>query len=209
MAQVQLCLLSLGMAKSQRKKASKKGLILRKASAMFREKGFAATSMRDLAEAVGIEAASLYNHIRSKNEILEAICFEVANIFNTNIETIEVSNQKTITKIDNLLRFHIRQMIENYEEVYVSDREWKHLDEPYLSNFQTQRRNYRKKFASIIEEGIAKNEIRKIDAPTAVLIILHAVSGIESWNRSKAKINAQELEDNMVMIMIDGLRKHS
>jgi len=209
MAQVQLCLLSLGMAKSQRKKASKKGLILRKASAMFREKGFAATSMRDLAEAVGIEAASLYNHIRSKNEILEAICFEVANIFNTNIETIEVSNQKTITKIDNLLRFHIRQMIENYEEVYVSDREWKHLDEPYLSNFQTQRRNYRKKFASIIEEGIAKNEIRKIDAPTAVLIILHAVSGIESWHRSKAKINAQELEDNMVMIMIDGLRKHS
>ncbi|MBK8608168.1 MAG: TetR family transcriptional regulator [Chitinophagaceae bacterium] len=197
------------MAKSQRKKASKKGLILRKASAMFREKGFAATSMRDLAEAVGIEAASLYNHIRSKNEILEAICFEVANIFNTNIETIEVSNQKTITKIDNLLRFHIRQMIENYEEVYVSDREWKHLDEPYLSNFQTQRRNYRKKFASIIEEGIAKNEIRKIDAPTAVLIILHAVSGIESWHRSKAKINAQELEDNMVMIMIDGLRKHS
>lgn len=209
MAQVQLCLLSLGMAKSQRKKASKKGLILRKASAMFREKGFAATSMRDLAEAVGIEAASLYNHIRSKNEILEAICFEVANIFNTNIETIEVSNQKTITKIDNLLRFHIRQMIENYEEVYVSDREWKHLDEPYLSNFQTQRRNYRKKFASIIEEGIAKNEIRKIDAPTAVLIILHAVSGIESWHRSKAKINAQELEDNMVMIMIDGLRKYS
>jgi AcrR family transcriptional regulator len=209
MAQVQLCLLSLGMAKSQRKKASKKGLILRKASAMFREKGFAATSMRDLAEAVGIEAASLYNHIRSKNEILEAICFEVANIFNTNIETIEASNQKTISKIDNLLRFHIRQMIENYEEVYVSDREWKHLDEPYLSNFQTQRRNYRKKFASIIEEGIAKNEIRKIDAPTAVLIILHAVSGIESWHRSKAKINAQELEDNMVMIMIDGLRKHS
>ena len=98
-------------------------------------------------------------------------------------------------------------MIENYEEVYVSDREWKHLDEPYLSNFHTQRRNYRRKFAAIIEEGITKNEIRKIDAPTAVLIMLHAVSGIESWHRSKAKINAQELEDNMLMIMIDGLRK--
>lgn len=208
MASLKLCLLSLGMAKSQRKKASKKGLILHKASAMFREKGFAATSMRDLAEAVGIEAASLYNHIRSKNEILEAICFDVANIFNTNIETIEASNQKSIAKIDNLLRFHIRQMIENYEEVYVSDREWKHLDEPYLSNFQTQRRNYRKKFAAIIEEGIERNEIRKIDAPTAVLIILHAISGIESWHRSKAKINAEELENNMVMIMIDGLRKH-
>ena len=55
----------------------------------------------------------------------------------------------------------------------------------------------------------SENEIRKIDAPTAVLIILHAISGIESWHRSRAKINAQELEDNMVMIMIDGLRKHA
>lgn len=197
------------MATTQRKRASKKGLILRKAATMFREKGFAATSMRDLAEAVGIEAASLYNHIRSKNEILEAICFDVANIFNTNMEKVEAGTQKSITKIENLLRFHIQQMIENYEEVYVSDREWKHLDEPYLSNFQTQRRNYRKKIAAIIEEGIAKNEIRKIDAPTAVLIILHAISGIESWHRSKAKISAKELEDNMLMIMIDGLRKQS
>ena len=195
------------MAKAQRKKASKKGLILKKAAAMFREKGFAATSMRDLAEMVGIEAASLYNHIRSKNEILEAICFDVANIFFTNMEIIESSNKNSIGKIEDLLRFHIRQMVENYEEVYVSDREWKHLEEPYLSNFQSQRRNYRKKFASIINEGIDKNEIRKIDAPTAVLIILHAISGIESWHRSKAKISAEELEENMLKIMIDGLRK--
>jgi AcrR family transcriptional regulator len=196
------------MAKTQRKKASKKELILRKASAMFREKGFAATSMRDLAESVGIEAASLYNHIRSKNEILEAICFDVANRFITNMDLIESGQQKSIAKVETLLRFHIRQMIENYEEVYVSDREWKHLEEPYLSNFQNQRRHYRKKFAGIIEEGIQKNEIRRIDASTAVLIMLHAVSGIESWHRSKAKINAEELEDNMLMIMIDGLRKH-
>lgn len=175
---------------------------------MFREKGFSATSMRDLAETIGIEAASLYNHIRSKNEILEAICFEVANRFNTHLETIEAGDQSSIKKLEILLRFHIQQMIEHYEDVYVSDREWKHLEEPYLSNFQTQRRTYRKRFAAIIEDGIKKEEIKKIDAPTAILIILHAVSGIESWHRSKAKINAQELEDNMVMIMIDGLRKH-
>src|SRR5687768_4018800 len=195
------------MPKTTRRKASKKGVILLKAAQMFREKGFAATSMRDLAESVGIEAASLYNHIRSKNEILEAICFEVANRFTTHMEVVEVANQRSIAKVETLLRFHIKQMVDHYEEVYVSDREWKHLEEPYLSNFQNQRRNYRRKLASIIEDGIQKNEIRRIDAPTAVLIILHAVSGIESWHRSKVKISAQELEDNMMMIMIDGLKK--
>ena len=203
-----LLLLSLNMVKTTRRKASRKTFILQKAAAMFREKGFSATSMRDLAESVGIEAASLYNHIKSKNEILEAICFEVANRFNTNMDAIEAGTQKPINKVETLLRFHIQQMIENYEEVYVSDREWKHLHEPYLSNFHNQRRTYRKRFASIIEDSIRKNEIKKIDAPTAVMIVLHAVSGIESWHRSKTKMNAQELEDNMVMIMIDGLRKH-
>jgi TetR/AcrR family transcriptional regulator, cholesterol catabolism regulator len=193
--------------KATRKKASKKEFILKKAAQMFREKGFAATSMRDLAETVGIEAASLYNHIRSKNEMLETICFDVANRFTMFMDELEGTNQGSIKKIETLLRFHIKQMIEGFEEVIVCDREWKHLDEPYLSNFHNQRRNYRKRFASIIEEGIRNGEIKKVDAPTVVIIMLHAVNGIESWHRSTAKITAKELEDNMVLIMIDGLRK--
>jgi len=193
--------------KATRKKASKKEFILKKAAQMFREKGFAATSMRDLAETVGIEAASLYNHIRSKNEMLESICFDVANRFTIFMDELESGNQGTIKKIETLLRFHIKQMIETFEEVIVCDREWKHLDEPYLSNFHNQRRSYRKRFAAIIEEGISKNEIKKIDAPTAVLIMLHSVNGIESWHRSTVKISSKDLEDNMVLIMVDGLRK--
>ena len=196
------------MSKVTRRKASKKEFILLKAAQMFREKGFAATSMRDLAETVGIEAASLYNHIRSKNEMLESICFDVANRFTIHMDEVEAGDLLAIEKIETLLRFHIKQMIENYEAVFVCDREWKHLDEPYLSNFRAQRRTYRKRFAAIVEEGIRKGEIRKIDAPTSVMIILHAVSGIDSWHRSKVKINAEELEENMLMIMIDGLRKH-
>lgn len=195
------------MKKTERKKASKKGLILQRAATMFRERGFAASSMRDLAETVGIEAASLYNHIRSKNEILEAICFEVANLFNEKLQEIESNRQSSINKIESILRFHIEQMIDNYEKVIVTDREWRHLDEPYRTNFQSQRRSYRKRFAAIIEEGIHKGEIRRIDAPTAVLVMLHAVNGIESWHRSQAKIGGEELSNNMIRILIDGLRK--
>ncbi len=196
------------MSKVARRKASKKEFILKKAAQMFREKGFAATSMRDLAETVGIEAASLYNHIRSKNEMLESICFDVANRFTLFMDELEHQEVPVISKIETLLRYHIRQMFDHVEEVIVSDREWKHLDEPYLSNFHNQRRTYRKRFAAIIEDGIRKNEINNIDAPTAVIIMLHAINGIESWHRSRAKISASELEDNMVTIMIEGLRKH-
>jgi AcrR family transcriptional regulator len=197
------------MAKIKRNRnGTRKDVIIAKAAKLFREKGFSATSMRDLAEHVGVEAASLYNHISSKAEILQEICFKVANNFMSHIEEVDATPNKTaIEKIQEILRFHIRQMVDNYEEVYVSDREWKHLTDPYLSNIQTQRRAYRQRIALVIEEGIRKGEIKPIDAPTAVLIMLHAVSGIESWHRSKKKIPGEMLEDNMVQILVDGLRK--
>jgi TetR/AcrR family transcriptional regulator, cholesterol catabolism regulator len=188
------------------KNGNRKDIIVKAGAAIFREKGFGAASMRDLAETLGIEAASLYNHIRSKNEILESICFNIANRFNMQLDEIEAGALLPVKRIEAILRFHIQQMIENHEEVIVSDREWKHLDEPYLSNFHNQRRNYRKRFAAIIEEAIKKGEVKKIDAPTAVVILLHAVNGIESWHRSTAKISGKALEDNMVTILIEGLR---
>src|ERR1700729_1354032 len=87
------------MAKIQSKRNStKKEVIIEKASRLFREKGFGAASMRDLAEHVGVEAASLYNHIQSKSEILQAICFRVANEFLTNLEAVEASHKFTLKK---------------------------------------------------------------------------------------------------------------
>ena len=196
------------MAKIKSNKSNtRKDVIISKAARLFREKGYSATSMRDLAEHVGVEAASLYNHIKSKAEILQEICFKTANQFMNHITELELSDQKSITKVESILRFHISQMVNHYEEVYVMDREWKHLTDPYLSNMQSQRRSYRQRIAAIIEEGIRKGEIKNIDAPTAVLIMLHAVSGIESWHRSVKRIGSEMLEDNMVMILVEGLKK--
>jgi AcrR family transcriptional regulator len=196
------------MAKIQGKKNStKKEVIIEKASRLFREKGFGAASMRDLAEHVGVEAASLYNHIRSKSEILQTICYKVANEFMSNLEAVESSPQTTLKKMEAIIRLHVRMMLDQYEFVYIADHEWRHLPEPYLSNFLNQRRNYRKRLGDIIEDGIAKGEIKNIDPYTAVLIILSAVSGIDSWQRSRKSTSAETLETNMVKYLIEGLKK--
>ena len=196
------------MAKIQGKKNStKKEVIIEKASKLFREKGFGAASMRDLAEHVGVEAASLYNHIQSKSEILQTICFKVANEFMTNLEAVEASHQPTLKKMEAIIRLHIRMMLDQYEFVYISDHEWRHLPEPYLSNFLNQRRNYRKRLGDIIEEGISKGEMKAIDPYTAVLVILSAISGIDSWQRSRKNTSAEALESNMVKYLIEGLKK--
>jgi AcrR family transcriptional regulator len=196
------------MAKIVNKKNStKKEVIIEKASKLFREKGFGAASMRDLAEHVGVEAASLYNHIQSKSEILQTICFRVANEFMMNLEAVESSHQSTLKKMETIIRLHIRMMLDQYEFVYIADHEWRHLPEPYLSNFLNQRRNYRKRLGDIVEDGIAKGEIKSIEPYTAVLVILSAISGIDSWQRSRKTTSAEALEANMVKFLIEGLKK--
>ena len=196
------------MAKIQsRKNSTKKEVIIEKASRLFREKGFGAASMRDLAEVVGVEAASLYNHIQSKSEILQAICFKVANEFISHLEAVEYSNQPTLKKMEAIIRLHIRMMLDQYEFVFIADHEWRHLPEPYLSNFLNQRRSYRKRLGDIVEEGIAKGEMKAIDPYVAVLTILSAISGIDSWQRSRKSTSAEILETNMVKYLIEGLKK--
>ncbi|HYE55558.1 MAG TPA: TetR/AcrR family transcriptional regulator [Chitinophagaceae bacterium] len=188
------------------KNGTRKEVIIEKATRLFLEKGFAASSMRDLAEHVGVEAASLYNHIQSKSEILQEICFKVANDFITHLEQVESSEANSIEKMEILIRFHIRMMLEEYESIYISDHEWRHLPEPYLSNFLNQRRQYRKRLAAIIEQGIQNGEIKQIEPYVAVLTILSAISGIESWQRSRKTISEKDMEENMVKFLVEGLK---
>lgn len=194
------------MTESKRKKASKKELIILRASAMFREKGFPATSMRDLADVVGIEAASLYNHIQSKLEILQNIINRTANDCNIHLDSLETTRLTSIQKIESIIRFHVQMMIGRFDDYTVMINEWIHLSEPYYTDFIIQRRNYVQQLEHVIQQGIDKKEIKPVLPYIAVLTILSSVRGLEFWHRSKKKVSPQKLEDNMVTFLIEGLK---
>jgi AcrR family transcriptional regulator len=189
------------------KNNTQKGVIAERAAVLFKQKGFKATSMRQLADAVGVEAPSLYNHIGSKSELLQLICFKVADKFTVNLSTIENQESNVKSKIESVIRFHIRMMLENFDEVYVANHEWKQLPQPYLDNFLNQRRNYEKRLVALIEKGINKKEFKKNNAYVIVLTILSAVRGLEFWQRHKKNITQTVLEDTMVDHLLNGIIK--
>jgi AcrR family transcriptional regulator len=195
------------MSTIKRKKASRKNLILQKAAAMFREKGYAATSMRDLADTVGIEAASLYNHIKSKAEMLQEIIFRIANDAYVQLDDLEDEGLSPLQKVESILRFHIKMNVERFEEYHVMVTEWIHLEEPYLTNFTSQRRNYVQKLEAIIQQGIDNKEMQPVLPYVAVLNILSSIRGIEFWHRSRKTYAAEQIEENMVSHLLNGLKK--
>ncbi len=186
-------------------KGTKKEVIIQKAAQLFKSKSYTAASMRELAETLGVEAPSLYNHIGSKSELLQDICFKVGNQFTSQIDKIENSPASAIKKLEAIIRFHIQTMLENFDEVYVANHEWKHLQEPFLSDFLTIRRNYEKSLTDLIEIGIQKKELKNINPYVAVLTILSAVRGLEFWQRNKKNVPQQVLEDEMVSNLLSGI----
>ncbi len=193
---------------NSRKNATRKEVITLAAARLFREKGFPSTGMRDLAGDVGVEAASLYNHIRSKSELLQEICFRVANDFTAQLLEVEGEDSlNCLQKLEAIVRFHISMWINRLDEVMVTNNESKYLEEPYHSTFLNERRVYVRRLEQIIEEGIRKNQVRKVQPYAVVLTLLSAVRGIEYWHRTKKNITADELEESMIVHMVNGLKK--
>ena len=107
-----------------------------------------------------------------------------------------------------MILFHVQMMLNRFDDYYVMVNEWHHLAEPYLTSFITQRRTYVQKLEAMIREGIKTRELKTINPYVAMLTILSSVRGLEFWHRSNKRISPAELEDNMVTILISGLKRN-
>ena len=184
-----------------------KDMILINAAELFRKKGFAAASVRELAEALGIEAPSLYNHIGSKAELLQEICFEVAKDYTAHMEEVLVSKKNAAQKTADIIRFHVRKLSTDFDKVFVSEHEWKRLPQKNLEEFLAQRKLYEKNMIDIIKDGIEKKIFKNILPSIAVLAILSAVRGLELRQRHKNEFTIEELEETMVEHLLHGIIK--
>ncbi len=184
-----------------------KEMILTNAAELFRKKGFAAASVRELAESLGIEAPSLYNHIGSKAELLQEICFDVAKDYTMHMDDVLVSKKNAAQKTADIIRFHVRKLSTDFDKVFVSEHEWKRLPQKNLEEFLAQRKLYEKNMIDILKDGIEKKLFKNILPSIAVLAILSAVRGLELRQRHKNEFTIEELEETMVEHLLHGIIK--
>lgn len=187
-------------------KISRKQEIEQKATKLFKEKGYAASSMRDLASMLGIEAASIYSHIKSKEEILQKICFTLANQFLNNLNNIYHKKLSAEETLRNAIIAHVKVITEDVSASAVFWNEYKHLSEPYITDFLKMKNEYENCFIEIIKKGVRRGEFRKIEEKFAAMTILSSLNGIHQWYNPKGRLTPGELGDQIAVMLIDGLK---
>jgi TetR/AcrR family transcriptional regulator, cholesterol catabolism regulator len=185
--------------------SDRKTQILSVAERLFHEKGYLATSVRDLADELGMEAASLYSHYKSKEEILWTIADRCANEFFENVKPIAESQLHTQKKLTEMIIAHVGVITRNINAAAVFFREWRHISEPRRSEYAMLRNEYEAIFKKVVRKGIEENLFKNFDEGFSTRTIMSALNWTHTWYRQDGELSSEEIGQHLAGILLNGL----
>jgi TetR/AcrR family transcriptional regulator, cholesterol catabolism regulator len=181
--------------------------LTRVAARLFAERGYQATSLADLAEALGIQKASLYHHIGSKEDLLWEVASAGAAAFQAALDAVP-EELPAPERIRLALRGHLRVVAEQLDAATVFTREWRSLEGERRERFVTERRRYEERIRELFREGVEGGELRTdLDPVTAALLFLSAANWAYTWLRPGGDTDA--LADRFHAVLLHGMRGYA
>ncbi len=177
------------------------------AQKLFRERGYAAVGMRELAKEVGIEAPSIYNHYKSKDDLLREICFAMAEQFFKAFEAAGASEEKLPRKLKAVIKAHAGVIAANIEASEVFFNEWMFLEQPNLGNFKKMRFDYEMRFRDIIEKGIKKGDFKKMNSKLIAFAIFSALNATYDLYNSSENLSHEQIAEDISDLLLKGLKQ--
>jgi AcrR family transcriptional regulator len=167
--------------------ATSPGTVLDAACLLFAERGYHGTSMRDIAETLGVRAPSLYNHVASKQDILYAIMDKAMDRATGALDDAlsgveEVSEQlrrATESLVLDFLRFPA--------EVTVCNTEVRSLDPGHRLAIVAKRDDYAARVRTIIERGCRSGRFTTRTPQIAAFAVLEMGNSAKSWFRPSGR----------------------
>ncbi len=178
------------------------------ASSLFRERGYAATSVRDIAKALDIQGASLYAHVTSKVDVLWTIVDRAASAFETAADEAEAalaSSAGAQERVAALVRAHVRVVTADPEVASVFVHEWRHLDGERRKAILDRRDAYERHFRAAIADGMAAGELLPTDPAVAASFILGAVNAVAAWYRPGGRLTGDRIADHYADLAVRSL----
>ena len=174
---------------------------------LFKEKGYHATSMRDIASEVGINKGSLYSYIRSKEDLLIPVFERAMGLLVTRMEAIAADPALGPTeRLKRAIHAHITVVSEHLDELTVYLSEWRQLRQASLAKNRDQRERYASLFHAILRDGVASGEFRPMDTRIAMLGMIGMCNYLFRWYRPDGRLSPDAIADEMIDMVMRGVR---
>jgi AcrR family transcriptional regulator len=166
--------------------------ILDGAAALFHQRGYDATSIRDLAEAVGVSSSTLYHHYANKQDILHAVIIRFMRVFNAAIIPVLRDEQLPITeRLDRAVRLHLRISDERRPELLPVYRNA--LTGDQLRGVIALQWEYHDALKALIRQGCATGELAAEDVDLATMAIEDMLNGVRAWFSHTGPLSLNDL----------------
>jgi AcrR family transcriptional regulator len=175
------------------------------ASALFSSRGYAATSMRDIAKALDLQGGSLYAHIPSKEAVLAAIVEEAAEAFHAAVRPVAERGGPAADRLREMVAAHIRVVTGGRDRAKVFLFEWTFLGEERRQAVTRSRAAYQGYFERVVAEGTAAGEFGPVDPRLAAVFILSAMNAMAHWYRPDGPLGPEALAGHYAELFLGGL----
>ena len=182
--------------------------ILTTAGNLFRERGYHATSMRDIAGALELRGSSLYAHISSKEEMLREIVDHAADAFLAQANSVDGSLPAE-ERLKALIRGHLEVIAQELPRATVFFHEWKFLSDEYKAQITARRDAYECHFRKAVEEGVREGVFRVEDPKLATLFVLSSLNWTYQWFHEGGALSLAELSEKYTTLIFDALNTKS
>lgn len=199
-----ICSLGLILHRMSKTTLTRKQEILKTAARLFKEKGYTAVTMRDLATEIGVKAASLYNHISSKEGILNEVIMNVAQSFTEGIEEIRFRESEIAEKLTDVIAQHVNLTADHPYQMASLNNDWMHLGEA-RGTYLELRNTYEQHFREIIKEGKKTKVLKEIDEEVILFSTLGTLRNLYLWIPKKADLDREKLITALSQTLLQGI----
>lgn len=182
-----------------------KELILEAAAQIIRQKGFHATSMQDIADAVSLQKASLYHHVSNKQEILLLLLEQAVDMLTGRLQIVLEKNESVDTKLRQAMAAFFEVLSEHSDLVSVLLLEHRSLNSELRSKHIPSRDRYEALWRDLIQEGIQSGMFISNDPALTAKSLLGVMNWTITWYRPTGPLSVHQITNHMADLFLNGL----
>lgn len=180
--------------------------VITTAARLFREKGYAATTVRDIADALGVTSAALYRYVTSKDDLLDAILDHAMAVGERHLEEALAAEGPPEERLRQVIRHHVLAVLdESAATMAVFFQEIGLAGTHGRAGIDARRARYQDAIVRVFRAAAEHGVIETVDARVTAFGIMGIGNWLHRWYRPDGGLAPEAIADHFADVVLRGL----